>query len=188
MDLHQILIFGHIIGTAIGLGGATIADILFFRSIRDKKISHDEYLTLKLLSKIIMTGFIFLIISGLGFLVLLYVNYGSLAGMPDRMLAKLCIVAVIFLNSQVLARKVLPLLHQSIGKNIQPILEQHSLVILTSGTVSIISWYSTIILAMWREIPFTFTEIMGIYGGLLLAVLILLNSIGIKRLSKFLFS
>jgi hypothetical protein len=188
MDINSFLILGHIVGTAIGVGGATVTDMLFFRSIRDGKISHDEYLTLKLLSKIIMTGFIILVLSGLGFFALLYLNTGSLAGMPDRMSAKLYVVAIIFLNSRVLAYKVLPLIKRSIGKEIQPILEKNSFLVLTSGGLSIISWYSTVLLGSWREIPFSTIQILGIYLSLVLVVCGTANIIGLKRLRKLLYS
>jgi hypothetical protein len=187
MDINSFLILGHIIGTAIGVGGATIADVLFFRSIRDGKISQDEFLTMKLLSRIIMAGFMLLVISGLGFFILLWLNTGSLAGMPDRMSAKLYIVAIIFLNSRILAYKVLPLIKNSVGKNIQPILERNSFLVLTSGSVSIISWYSALLLGSWREIPFSFIQILGIYICVLVVTCIVTNSIGVKRLKRILY-
>jgi hypothetical protein len=188
MDFYQILITGHIVGTAIGVGGATVADILFFKSIRDGKVSQDEYQILRVLSRVIMTGFIILIVSGLGFLALLFLNTGSLAGMPDRMLAKLYIVAIIFFNSRVLALKVLPLVKISIGKDIRPVLEKNSFLVITAGAVSIISWYSALLLGTWREIPFSLIEIMSLYFILLITVCSGANIIGLKRLRKFIYS
>ncbi|HRN96469.1 MAG TPA: hypothetical protein PLD54_03420 [Candidatus Levybacteria bacterium] len=182
MDIHHLLLLGHLVGIALGVGGATISDIFFFRSLRDGVISKDEFATFQLLSKIVMTGFALLFISGFGFVVLHVVNTGSFAGLAGKVIAKAVIVLIILINSQVLHHKVMPLLKNNIGNTIQPILEKHSVLILTSGAISGVSWYTTLLLGSWRGLSTPYEIILLLYTIVVSSAIIGANIVGFKRL------
>ena len=59
-----ILLIGHIIGVALGAGGATMSDVLFLTSIRDNMIDKSELKLLRMASKVVVFGLGLLIITG----------------------------------------------------------------------------------------------------------------------------
>lgn len=185
MDLHQLLVFGHIIGTALGVGGATVADLLFFRLLRNGTISSHEFSVLNLLRHIIMTGFLILFISGFGFLALVFINTGSLAGMPDKIIAKIVITFILGINSYFLSQRVMPLFRKNLGKALAPMIDAHALLIFTTGTISVISWYTTIILGSWRGLDASYQHILGVYAMILFSAVIGVQSIGIRLLKRY---
>lgn len=42
MDIYTLIVVGHVIGTVLGAGGATIAEFQITTALRDKKVSADE--------------------------------------------------------------------------------------------------------------------------------------------------
>jgi hypothetical protein len=65
IELKTIYVIGHIFGAILGAGGAFTSDAMFFSTIKDGKISKDELRFMKLGSKLVWTGFIILVISGI---------------------------------------------------------------------------------------------------------------------------
>jgi hypothetical protein len=47
----------HLLGVVLGLGGATIADLLFFKFLREFEISKKDAEILRLLSRVIVIAF-----------------------------------------------------------------------------------------------------------------------------------
>src|SRR3989338_1491242 len=92
-----ILIF-HLIAAAIGLGGATITDVFFFRFLKDFKISEMEFGILKVLSQVIWFALALVIITGIG----LYLPASERLLVSSKFLVKMVVVAVIVANGVIL--------------------------------------------------------------------------------------
>lgn len=180
MDWYTLLIMVHIIGVALGAGGATISDILFFKSIKDGKIDKKEFALLKAVSSVVWTGFVILAFSGFGFLILyrLTPEYAGLMYDP-KLWAKLFIVLIILLNGLVMHWKVFPLLESSLGKPLAASrFIKKSSIAFTTGAISIISWYSALILGAWRTLDASYITIFGAYLLIIFAGIVFANIAG----------
>lgn len=185
MDLHNFLIILHIIGTAFGAGGATVSDALFFRSVRDHAFQEEELIFLKTVSKIVWLGLIVLIASGIGFLVLGY--YG---GYLDQLLnssklqAKLTVVAIIAMNGFVFHKRIFPIFRKFQNTDLtSDAFRRHGRLIFSAGAISIVSWYTALILGAWRGLEASYGTIIGVYLAILLPAIMIANIVGQRMFS-----
>ena len=178
MEVRTALLIFHIIGVALGLGGATVSDILFLRSIKDRKITSDEFGTLKVLSRIVWAGITILILSGIGFLITQYIVLDRIASLEaQRFIAKLTLVAIVFINGLVFHFKVFPIFKKYVNSSLSKMSRGELWLLSATGAISTTSWYSIIILSLWRTIPLGYWQILSIYllilsGGILTARLL----------------
>ncbi len=99
MDIHSILITAHLIGVALGVGGATFAGILYLKAMKDGKIDPMEGEWLSVVFTVLRIGLVILVISGFGF----FLEY-RFTGQEERLLdprlwAKMTIVLVLVFNA-----------------------------------------------------------------------------------------
>lgn len=187
MEWLTIFYVLHIIGIALGVGGATVSDFLFLHSVRDRKISSDEFSLLSSISKILWTGLALLIFSGTGMLAVQYFTTGSIA-MSGMFLAKMTIVLVVFLNGLAFKKLVFPVLaahtdrplHQSVG------FADKLWTLSIIGAISIVSWYSALLLGALRTIELPYVFVMTFYvflvsGGAIFGYLFLSHLIFTPR-------
>lgn len=167
--LHTFLLIGHIVGVAIGAGGATMSDALFVTSIGDNRIDRSELRLLKMASKIVVAGLVLLTITGIGFL---------LTGSPTspRFWAKMTIVLIASINGFVMHNVLFPIFEQCArdGTAISSAqFTRYAPHLVIAGPVSAISWYSAIILGSWRTLTLTYGQYMMVYGFLIMIVIAL---------------
>ena len=171
MNLKTAFLIGHIIGVAMGAGGATMSDTLFLTSIRDNYIDESECKLLKVASKIVVLGLILLCITGAGFFLV-----GSTPS--QRFWAKMTIVAIATINGLIMHRKLFPLFEKCSIEKI-PLLSKtfltHGRLMVSAGVVSALSWYAAIILGTWKSLTLGYVGIMGAYLGILIMMLIATN-------------
>ncbi len=166
MDYEKIAVGVHLIGFALGVGGATVSDILFFQALRRKLLSEERFALLMTISKIVWVGLGILIASGAA---LFWLIYNEMHALPlihsPRWQAKLTLVAIVLLNGLFFKFSIFPKLKALAGQqlsinNIGPIVGKLAL----SGTLSIASWYSILILSLLpRTVRPPYWEFMGIY-------------------------
>jgi len=165
MDIALFLTLFHIIGVAIGVGGATVSDVLFFRALKDKRISVDELGLLHTLGMMVWVGLIVLIASGLGFVTLQYVMSGTSSYIVSAWFqAKMTIIAILFTNAFVMHLYVFPFMKGNLGatlthKKVAP----HFALLAGTGVVSITSWYSALVLGVTRGLDFSYGLIINLY-------------------------
>ena len=70
MEIEQILIIAHVIGTIVGVGGATMIEAHIGQALRDKLVSADERAILGIDYRAVRIGLIICLVSGFGFLLL----------------------------------------------------------------------------------------------------------------------
>ncbi|MEY2641157.1 MAG: hypothetical protein RL150_550 [Candidatus Parcubacteria bacterium] len=169
-SLNTPILWMHLLGFALGVGGATITDIMFLKFLRDFTISKDEDAVLRTLSQVIWIGLLFVVISGIG----LYLLNAETLHESSKFLLKMVVVAVIIINGAFLNLYVSPKL-VTLSWNALPALKpvlRLRRAAFALGAISFVSWYSAFILGSIDSAPFTFTELLGIYGGLLLIAVV----------------
>lgn len=165
MDIALFLTLFHIIGVAIGVGGATVSDVLFFRALKDKRISADELGLLHTLGMMLWVGLIILIASGIGFVTLQYVMSGTSSYIVSAWFqAKMTIIAVLVTNACVMHWYVFPFMKSHLDtslthKKVAP----HFALLASTGVVSITSWYSALVLGVTRGLDFSYGLIINLY-------------------------
>ena len=172
MDFYLIAKLGHLIGIALGVGGAIASDFLFIRSIKDKKISKDELGLLKGLSTIVWYGLFFFLLSGLTFFYLQYVQKGEILYFnSEPFLGKLTIFCILFVNAFIFHYKVYPKLEDAqTKKSFEMDITKHAKLFAIVGSISIVSWVYVLLLGTFRSITpkyFDYGDILNIYAGLL---------------------
>jgi uncharacterized membrane protein len=156
----------HLFGIALGLGGATISDLLFFRFLRDLRISEVESGVLHTLSQVIWFGLAVLVLSGLG----LYLPNMEVLNASAKFLMKMVVVTVILVNGAFLNLYIAPkLIRISFGRDEGMSLPLHHArkVAFAMGAISLISWYSALVLGLLRSSPLSFWTLLSAYAGLL---------------------
>jgi len=166
----------HLLGVILGVGTATITDILFFKFIRDKHISSREAKLMDELSKIIWVALIILIVSG----VALYVPNMERLDQSGKFLTKLIGILVLVLNGLMLSYIIRPKLTKIDFSNnhmsrfgLSHIVNRRMRIWATiCGAVSISSWYYIFVLGALRGITFPLQTGIFIYGIILIIAII----------------
>jgi hypothetical protein len=168
MDLHTILLIGHIIGVALGAGGATTSDFLFLSILRNGRIEKSEFNLLKVASGIVISGLMLLTATGLGLIIL----NGSVS---HRFFAKMTIVLIAAVNGGLMHIKLFPHLQRSAHKQ-QPFhlngLAQKLPRVSVFGAVSAVSWYAALVLGAWRNLSLGYAQILAGYVAVLLLAML----------------
>ena len=161
LDSHTIYTIIHLIGVALGAGGAYMSDLMFFSSIKDEKISPTELRFMRLGSKMVWIGIIILVISG-SLLFSLNVERYLTSG---KFLAKMTIVAILIANGAIFHLSHIPRLHKHVGAHFPSSDEfvRKSSMLIVSGVISVISWTSALILGALGKVPYGYWEIMAVY-------------------------
>jgi len=164
---RTVWIIIHNIGFILGVGTATVSDILFFRFLRDYKITEQEKGTLETLSSIVWAGLAVLFISGL----MLYLPAQERLLESSKFLLKLVVVGVITINGIALNLYVSPRLRQLSFDGSKPATHYRRIAFALGG-ISIISWYTAFVLGSLRRIPMTLEFGVLAYASLLLGVVV----------------
>ncbi|MEK7613678.1 MAG: hypothetical protein AAB439_02270 [Patescibacteria group bacterium] len=165
VEPKTVFLILHLVGLALGVGGALISDAMFFKAIKDKRIIKTEMEFLRLGSWSVGLGLMLLVFSGLGMFMLDHERYLA----SSKFLAKMSVVAILIVNGVVLHQLQIPYLMK--------ITEKHSSTLaafsktrtwfIVGGVVSIVSWLSALTLGAFRSIPWSYGNIMMVYLAVL---------------------
>lgn len=166
MELIGIYTWVHLAGVIIGVGGAYVSDFLFIRSVRDGILSLKELSILSWASRLVWIGLIILILSGIGIFFTNSEHYLQ----ADKFLAKQTIVLILFINGLIFHKLHMPLFRRHAESHFPSSEEFIGLRkwILVSGVISITSWTAALIIGAWRSMPYSYSEIIGVYLGLII--------------------
>ena len=167
-QFRPALVIVHLVGVALGVGGATFANVFFFKFLNDSRITHRESDTLNTISQVIWFGLALLVISGIG----LYLNDPGRLNESSKFLTKTVVVGVIIVNGAFLNLKVAPhLVKITFGddphKTPEEELHKERRIAFALGAVSFVSWYSALVLGALPSVPLSFPALLGIYATLL---------------------
>lgn len=156
MDWYSILVISHIVGTVLGVGGATFAEINILRALRDGKISDDESYLMSGAYKTLRLGFFIALVSGFGFLVVYRLQVMEELLYEPKLWAKMTIIGFIGLNAALLQMRIIPLL--------------------VGSAISITSWYAALILGSLKNVEYSYIAILSMYGlAVAIAFFVLMN-------------
>jgi uncharacterized membrane protein len=161
----------HLLGFALGVGGATISDIMFFKFLKDFKISEVEEKILRIMSQVIWVGLFIAVVSGIG----LYLPNTETLNESSKFLVKSTIILIITLNGALLNLYISPnLVKMSFTENVVNVKKSATFrkIAFASGAVSFVSWYTAFILGSLKSVPLTYLELLSVYVGLVLIAII----------------
>ena len=136
----------HLVGLSLGLGGATLLELIVLRFLVLDTVLAEHCRIIAFSSRIVAVGLALLWISGLGLLL----HYGLFE--PERLgnpklLAKVTIVAVLTLNGALLHRFVLPFTYARVGQRLlHGVGSTRRSLLLTTSVVSAVSWYGALLI------------------------------------------
>jgi len=180
---RELLLVIHLFGLVLGLGGAIITDILFFRFLRDLRISVFEADVMRTLSQVIWLGLAILVMSGVG-------NYlPQMDGLnaSAKFLVKVTVVTVILINGAFLNLVISPrLVSMSFGalppdKAVK--MARFRRLAFALGAISFTSWYTAFVLGLMPAVPLGYGPLLSIYL-LVLAVTVTGSQIMERRLRR----
>ena len=174
----------HVMGMAVGVGAATVADVFFFRFLKNLRVSRQEASTINVLSGVIWAALIVAIITGLG----IYLTDPARYNATPKFLVKVLVVAVIFCNGLLLnfylSRRLTTIVFVH-GPQVQ--LGRFRFVrrlAFASGAVSIVSWYTALVLGATSRVPFSFSQIAGVYAALLIGAVLMSQIIEMRYTAR----
>ena len=162
----------HLCGLVLGVGAATLLDLIIARFILMRGISFEHVYIVDFSSKIVTIGLVLLWVSGIGFLF----HYGIFEPAKlenPKVWAKIAIVAVLSVNGLLVHYFVLPRIRDQVGKRLLDGLSPFDCsLVLFAGTVSAISWYVPLILGAIPQLNYVVPAevILSSYALLLIAV------------------
>jgi hypothetical protein len=146
--------FVHFCGLVIGLGAATLLDLIIVRFAITRIISEDYVRIIEFSSKVVSVGLGLLWLSGIGFLV----HYGLFDPAKlwnPKIWAKISIVVILTINGIFVHSYVLPALRDQMGRSLfEGISRSQRSFLLSSGAVSAISWYVPLMLGAFPQFNF----------------------------------
>jgi hypothetical protein len=144
----------HFCGLVLGVGAATLLDLIIARFVLMRGISKDHVHVIEFSSKVVTVGLGLLWISGVGFLI----HYGFFEPAKlqnPKIWAKIAIVAVLSINGVLVHHFVLPRIRIQLGKRLlDDLSHSHCSLLLLAGTVSAISWYVPLMLGAIPQLNF----------------------------------
>ncbi len=175
--LRNILRLLHFLGLMLGIGVATMLDLVVLRFFIGKRISHGAFDIFKFGSTIVSVGISVIWLSGLGFL-LFYAVFEPIKLTNEKVWAKMIIVLILTLNGIFIHKTILPALKDQIGKTVfegRTMAERRTFVF--AGTTSVVSWYAPLIIASLSSLNFKVPvlEILAAYAIFFAFVLAMSN-------------
>ncbi len=155
MDIHGLLILGHIIGTILGVGGATFIEIHLNMALRDGKMDESERMFMGKDFLMTRIGMAIAFVTGIGFLVEYYLHDQMFRIMDGVFWAKMFIIIIIIINAY--------------------LLHKHKVGLYWGSAFSFVSWWTAMILGTFLtngtkffpgNVPVSFISIMMVYGAI----------------------
>ncbi|MGL4488719.1 MAG: hypothetical protein ACRCU5_04660, partial [Rhizobiaceae bacterium] len=172
-----VLRFVHFIGLALGLGAATLLDLMLLRFFVREPISMPHWKLVHFSASIVNFGLLVLWATGVGFIVH-YALFDPDKLMNQKIWAKLSIVFVLTVNGVFIHSVILPRIKAQLGRTLFDGMSRfQKSVFLISGGISATSWYVPVVLGAFPQLNFTVpaTTILLTYGVLLGCVIVVMH-------------
>ena len=159
MDTYSLLIIGHLIGTVLGVGGATMIEVHLNRALADGTMSDDERGMLGLDFTVLRIGLVLSVFTGVGF-ILLYKMTGQEFRLQNPVLwAKMFMILIIVVNAL--------------------LLQAHKISLYWGSALSFVTWWGAMILGFFltNSIRYGFFEIIITYAIIIVAGAFVLHKI-----------
>lgn len=161
-----------ILGLILGVGGVTIMGVLFFKFLKDFRISSIEADIIRTLGQVTWLGLGIVVLAMAG----LATPFLSGALQVPSFIIAVVVLTVIVLNDAFLYLKISPnLIHISFGNTFSSdTMNLYTLrrTAFAMGGVSLVSWYTLFYLLMQPVIPFSSIQLLMIYIALIVVTII----------------
>lgn len=164
MTWQTLLTILHVVGTALGVGGATFAEIFYVKAMRDGVIDPRESEFLQITYRVLRIGMVLLVLSGFGFLLLYRITDQTELLYNPKLWAKLTIILILLFSVIAWHAKKIPFWLGSAG--------------------SLTSWYAALVLGIWRTLEASYGGIIITYFAVTVLIalhLSLLRKVLIKK-------
>lgn len=152
----------HVVSVVCAMGAALGSDILFNFYSTDRKLSRMEINTLAMLSKVVWWSLIAVIMTGIGIFTSDARHYLA----STKFLAKMTIIGILTINGFVLDRFIWPrLIHSGFFTVKRGKWDRR--IAFICGSISVISWISTLSLGVLDNVRSSYGTIMAIYSIIL---------------------
>lgn len=161
----------HLLAMVLGLGGATYTDVLLVSFLKDFKIDSKEKEVITTMSKAVMWGVFFALVSG----AMLFFSDIERLSSSTKFLAKVIIFIILMINGFLLHKIILPkLLRFNFNRDhflVKKFLHlRHAGFIM--GAISGVSWYTIFILGTLSHLEYEIWQILVVYFLLVLLAVI----------------
>lgn len=157
----------HIIAAIVGVVAALTSDALFSFYSHDKKLDRRELRRLNTLSTIVWVSLVVIIVSGIG----IFLSDPATYAVSAKFLSKMSVVVILSINGYLLHRLVKPhLTHPGFLTSKKE--HRARMIAFTCGAVSLVSWLYALTLAILKNLPHTYGEIMSLYLLILICAII----------------
>ena len=147
-----------------------MSDALFSFYSHNKKLSHSEIHTLRILSRVVWGGLLIIVLSGAG----LFLSDVPRYIVSVKFLVKMTVMVVLLVNGWILHKYISALMIK------RGFLSDHKYtgarkLAFICGAISVVSWLSLCVLGVIDSLPFTYLTLMSAYlvivGGAIIAAL-----------------
>lgn len=170
-SLKTALKIFHLGGLVLGLGAATLLDLIILRFAISRRLSVEHSKIIRFSASVVTVGLAFLWLSGIGYL--LHYNYFDPTKLSNpKVWAKITIVAVLTANGVFIHTAVLPLVKSQVGKTLfSGVARKRRTLLMLAGVISAVSWYIPLILGATALFNFVvpYGAIVTAYAVVLLA-------------------
>ncbi|MDX8352183.1 hypothetical protein [Cognatiyoonia sp. IB215182] len=176
---RSILRIFHFLGLTLGLGAATLLDLMIIRFFLGRVTTEQTFEMFTFLADLVSAGLKLLWVTGLGFLIF-YWFYEPVKLGNEKVWAKMVIVGILTINGYFIHRSVIPFIHGQIGhRMLDGVSLPRKIVFVTMGIVSFVSWYGPLIIANLSPLNFQvpMLQILALYGIVLFAALTIAHAI-----------
>lgn len=162
----------HVLAVVVGMGAATVADLLFFSFLRDFSISKKEASVLHTLARVVVVAIVIVILTGIA----LFAAEPAVYATSPHFIAKMTIVAIVACNGVALHIWVAPRMVQISfrGAAAARLVALRRLAFVL-GPISVVSWYAAFFIAMLKASVLqgaTLAMLLGAYVALLVCGII----------------
>jgi hypothetical protein len=159
MDIFTLLIIGHLIGSVLGVGGATMIEVHLNQALKDSNMSVDERGMLGLNFVVLRIGLVLALVTGFGFIVYYIANGQEFKLQNPVLWAKLAMIVIVAVNALML--------------------QSHKIGLYWGSALSFVTWWATFILGIFltNNVRFGFIGIMIVYALTVVAGAYILHKI-----------
>lgn len=136
MDIYTFIIFLHVAGTILGVGGATVAEVQIHKALKDGSVSADEGALLHGTYRVLRVGMLLIIISVLGMLWHHYTNDTLGRLLNEKVWFKEFLFLIIIINAVSISNRWVPLW--------------------LGAAISFTGWWMATILGVAGRLPYSF--------------------------------
>lgn len=142
MDIYTLIVAGHVIGTILGTGGATIAEFQITKALKDKKVSLEERALMHINYRMIRVGMAIIFVSVVAMFWYHLGKGNTWILTSEKLWIKDLMFVMIFLNAIALQKRWVPLW--------------------LGASISFTSWWGATLLGLAGRLPYSFfTYLVG---------------------------